>query len=255
MTCSEIRTLLGGYVLHALEPDEDEAVRLHITTCAACAEEHAELIGIPTILDAAGPDAAEIEQPPAALEEAVLDRFAREHPRPETTQEDSTPARAARKRRRPRPLDALKSRLARPFPAALTGAVAAAAIAVGVTAIPGGTDDASAELYSASLHGTAAAPAATAEAYLKVVSSGTKVKLQVRNLRGTPNSVYELWCLRDDGGKVSAGTFRTDATGRADVNLTTAAVPGEYHRLGIERRFSNRPGEPVMAGEIEYPHS
>lgn len=254
MNCTETRTLIGGYVLHALEPDEAEAVRRHITSCAACAEEHAELVGIPAILDAAGPEAAAPEQPPATLEEAVLDRFAREHPRSEATPEIATrPARSPR--RRLRPLDALKSRLARPFPAALTGALAAAAIAVGITTVPGGTDNANAELYSASLHGTAAAPAATAEAYLKVVSSGTKVKLEVRGLRGTPNSVYELWCLRDDGGKVSAGTFRTDATGRADVSLTTAAVPGEYHRLGIERRLSNRPGEPVMAGEIEYPHS
>jgi anti-sigma factor RsiW len=267
MTCSEIRTLLGGYVLHALEPDEDDAVRLHITSCAACAEEHAELIGIPAILDAAGPEAAAPEQPPATLEEAVLDRFAREHPRPEAVPAaapapapEAAPAAAhdvatRPARRRPRPLDALRNRLARPFPAALTGALAAAAVAVGVTTIPGGTDDANAELYSASLHGTAAAPTATAEAYLNVVSSGTKVKLEVRGLRGTPNTVYELWCLRDDGGKVSAGTFRTDATGHADVNLTTAAVPGEYHRLGIERRLSNRPGEPVMAGEIEYRHS
>jgi len=253
VNCSEIRTLIGGYVLHALEPDEDEAVRLHITSCAACAEEHAELMGIPVILDAAGPEAASTEQPPAALEEAVLDRFAREHPRAEATATPAAQPQLERKRRRP--IDALRSRLVRPLPAALTGALAAAAVAVALTAIPGGTDDANAELYSASLHGTAAAPTATAEAYLKVISSGTKVKLEVRGLRGTPNSVYELWCLRDDGGKVSAGTFRTDASGRADVNLTTAAVPGEYHRLGIERRLSNRPGEPVMAGEIEYPHS
>jgi hypothetical protein len=77
------------------------------------------------------------------------------------------------------------------------------------------------------------------------------VNLDVRGLHGGPSSVYELWCIRDDGQKVSAGTFRTDASGRADVNLTTAAVPGEYHRLGIERK----PGVSVMAGEIQFPHS
>jgi anti-sigma-K factor RskA len=83
------------------------------------------------------------------------------------------------------------------------------------------------------------------------------VRLSVRGLRGSPDTVYELWCLRDDGAKVSAGTFRTDASGRADVSLTTAAVPGEYHRLGVERRsFSPglKPGVGVMAGEIKYPH-
>jgi hypothetical protein len=83
------------------------------------------------------------------------------------------------------------------------------------------------------------------------------VRLNVRGLRGSPDTVYELWCLRDDGEKVSAGTFRTDASGRADVNLTTAAVPGEYHRLGVERRTltpGSKPGIAVMAGEIRYPH-
>jgi anti-sigma-K factor RskA len=70
--------------------------------------------------------------------------------------------------------------------------------------------------------------------------------------------VYELWCLRDDGGKVSAGTFRTDASGRAEVNLTTAAVPGEYHKLSVERKAfapTDQPGQRVMAGEIQYPPS
>jgi anti-sigma-K factor RskA len=84
------------------------------------------------------------------------------------------------------------------------------------------------------------------------------VSLSVRGLRGSPDTVYELWCLRDDGEKVSAGTFRTDASGRADVSLTTAAVPGEYHRLGIERKRlspAGQPGVSVMAGEIQYPRS
>jgi anti-sigma-K factor RskA len=84
------------------------------------------------------------------------------------------------------------------------------------------------------------------------------VKLNVRGLHGNPDTVYELWCLRDDGAKVSAGTFRTDAAGRADVSLTTAAIPGEYHRLGIERRSltpAGGPGTSVMTGEIQYPHS
>jgi hypothetical protein len=77
------------------------------------------------------------------------------------------------------------------------------------------------------------------------------VNLRVRGLHGGPGTVYELWCIRDDGQKVSAGTFRTDASGRADVNLTTAAVPGEYNKLGVERK----PGVSVMAGEIRFPHS
>jgi hypothetical protein len=239
--CNECRTLLGGYVLNALEPEEIETVRRHLAECAACSAEHGELMGIPSVLDAAGADEVPIEHPRAALEEAVLDRFAREHP--------GHPAAPPPKRVRDRVRAALRP-LSRPFPAAVAGAAAAAAVTAVLIVLPGSSQDAS-ELYQARLAGSPVAPGATASARLKVLAEGTRVNLSVRGLHGSPSSVYELWCIRDDGQKVSAGTFRTDGSGRADVNLTTAAVPGEYHRLGIERK----PGVSVMAGEIQYPHS
>lgn len=250
--CSECRTLLGAYVLHALEPDEVEAVRLHLASCAACAAEHGELMGVPPMLDFADADEQPVAKPPAALEEAVLDRFAREHRGVRTPVE----------RRRPPLWKRLRSpirHLSRPLPAALAGAAAAAAVTVALLGLPGSGDDQDGRVYQASLSGSAAAPDATAWADLKVLDdSGTRVQLRVRGLNGTPGSVYELWCLRDDGERVSAGTFRTDAEGRADVSLTTAAVPGEYHRLSVERKGftpATQAGERVMAGEIQYPHS
>lgn len=252
--CSECRTLLGGYALHALEPGEEAAVRSHIATCSACAAESALMTGIPLVLDAAGPAAVDTlgEHPSPALEEAVLDRFAREH-----RSEQGGPARdgagaAARKPVRER----LRSRFARPLPAAVAGALVAAAVTIAVLLVPRGSDRG--DEYRATLAGLGNAPGAKASAELEVRSSGTYMRLKVSGLRGRPDSVYELWCLRDDGGKVSAGTFRTDASGRADVNLTTAAVPGEYHRLSVERKAFTPPGQPgrrVMAGEILYPHS
>jgi hypothetical protein len=275
--CNECRNLLGGYVLHALEPDEVEGVRRHLATCASCAAELEQLAGIPTILDTAGVAAVEstVESPPPALEEAVLDRFAREHPH-EHAPEVATPgardaassltttgtrSTAAAHQNHPagarRLRTAFRTRLARPLPSALAGALAAAAVTAALIVLPGG-DTASGEQYQASLFGSPAAPGARASARLRVFTSGTHVKLSVRGLRGSPGTVYELWCLRDDGAKVSAGTFRTDASGRADVSLTTAAVPGEYHRLGVERRSLSPDGPPdtsVMAGEIQYPHS
>jgi anti-sigma factor RsiW len=268
--CNECRSLLGGYVLHALEPDEAEAVRRHLAACDACAAEHGELTGLPAFLDVAGGVESIAEQPPAALEEAVLDRFASEH-RAATRAggaaggESGTavtpgvaagagPGRRTGLRRRVR---SLGRGLARPFPAAVTGAAAAAAVTAALIVLPGGTDSASGNQYTASLSGLSSAPGATASATLKVLSAGTHVRLSVRGLHGQPDSVYELWCVRDDGVKISAGTFRTDSAGRAEVNLTTAAVPGEYHRLSVERKAFSPPvqtGERVMAGEIQYPH-
>ena len=247
-SCSECRTLLGGYVLHALDQDDEARVRRHLESCEICRTEHEQLHGIPAVLDAAGPAAeVPIEQPPAALEEAVLDRFAREHPR-----QQRAPAAATKPQRR-----TARAWLRRPLPAALAGAVAAAAVTAALVVLPSGSGsgDKSGESYKANLAG---ANGAKASADLQVESSGTRVRLKVNGLRGTPNAVYELWCLRDDGEKVSAGTFRTDGSGNADVSLTTAAVPGEYHRLSIERKLftpSGVEGERVMAGEIEYPHS
>jgi anti-sigma-K factor RskA len=244
--CTECRTLLGGYVLHALEPVEAEDVRRHLAICPACAAEHELLVGIPTVLDSAGAEETPVEEPPPALEDAVLDRFAREHREHRDNQREPRSASL---------LQRLRKRLSRPLPAALAGAVAAAAITAALLVLPGGSDH-DGERYKASLAGSAAAPGATASADLTVLASGTNVRLSVRGLRGSPDTVYELWCLRDDGEKVSAGTFRTDASGRADVSLTTAAVPGEYHRLGVERRRlapSAQPGVSVMAGEIQYP--
>jgi anti-sigma-K factor RskA len=245
--CSECRTLIGGYVLGALEPDDAAAVARHITECADCAAEYERLADIPDLLTLADADETVAEAPPAALEEAVLDRFAREHP-----------AQSAPERRRRR--DAIRARLAalgrslrRPLPAAAVGALSAAAVAAALVVagpLGGGSRDGwdSGDTYQANLTGSPAAPGAHAFAKLETTSAGTRVWLHVRGLRGNPDDLYELWCVRDDGTKVSAGTFRVNARGQAAVDLTTGAVPGEYHRMSVERK----PGGRVLAGEIEY---
>jgi hypothetical protein len=261
--CAECRTLIGGYVLDALEPDEATAVRGHLADCPDCAAEHARLAGVPALLSLVGTDSTAAESPPPALEEAVLDRFAREH------RTDRAPARAAAGRgpaardgrdgdrahaRRARRawLAARLRPLRRPLPAAAAGALVVAAIAAALVVLGplGGGHDGyePGDTYQARLVGSPTAPGARAFARLETSSAGTRVWLRVNGLRGNPDDLYELWCVRDDGTKISAGTFRVNARGQAAVDLTTAAVPGEYHRMSVERK----PGERVMAGEIEY---
>ena len=244
--CSECRDLIGGYVLDALEPDEAGAVRRHLAECSECAAEHAHLAAVPGLLDLAGATETSYESPPAALEEAVLDRFAREH--------QADPARRRPERRR---LRAIVRPLRRPLPAALASGLAAAAVAAAIV-VSGGDPEpytSPGNTYQASLSGSPVVPSARAYARLESVTSGTRVRLRVNGLKGRPDNLYELWCVRDDGSKISAGTFRVDAGGRADVNLTTAAVVGDYHRLSIERRAqppASGRGERVMAGEIRF---
>ncbi len=243
--CDECRTLIGGYVLDALEPHEADAVRRHLADCPDCAAEHERLAGLPALLAIAGADETATEAPPAALEEAVLDRFAREH-----RADGGEPDRA------PRRLGGLTRPFRRPLPAALAAAVAAAAVTALVFALTGGDGSPPpATTYEASLTGLAPAPGARASAELRSTGSGTSVHLSVENLRSPrPGTVYELWCIGDDGTKISAGTFRADSRGHAYAVLTTAAIPGTYHRMSIERRASvdAARGERVMAGEIQY---
>ena len=241
--CAECRSLMGGYVLHALDSDETDIVRDHLASCGECARELQALEGLPVLLDAAGvPDVP--AQPPAELEEAVLDSFAREHRG--RTRPPSNGAFWDRARR-------LRRWLSRPIPAALAGGVAAALVAVALTIAldPNGSHDDG--LYHADLRPISAAAGGSGYATLETTVTGTQVKLQ---LKGMPvgDDVYELWCVADDGSTVSAGTFRVDADGSADVRLTAAARLGEYRRLTVERRESasgeSGARQRVLAGQI-----
>jgi Anti-sigma-K factor rskA/Putative zinc-finger len=247
--CADCRELIGGYILDALEPDEMEAVARHLEVCPECVAEHRRLELLPDLLDLAGIAEPAQVRPPEQLEEAVLDRFAREHP-------------SERREKRPRrplaPLARFGRQLRRPVPLAAGAALAAAAVTLAIVLPGGGQNGYTAspgDSFKASLTGLAPAPSAHAVARLQTVSSGTRVWLRVNGLKGQPQDLYELWCVRDDGTKISAGTFRVDSRGRAAVNLTTAAVMGDYHRLSVERKPqppARATGQRVMAGEIQY---
>ena len=226
--CARYRESLGGYALHALEPDEAEAMKRHIESCPSCRAEYAELEGVPALLATLGGDAPP-ELPPPALEEAVLDRFARER----------------RGLRRPR----------RPGRRRFVAAVAATgAAAVAGLALAGVFESDSDETFGyVSLRGTAGAKA---YADLRAVRAGTGVSLRARGLPAERGHVYEVWCVRDNGRWVSGGTFRADARGRARVTLTTAARPGDYKVMLVTRRPA-RGGEGlrgprVLAGRVKY---
>jgi len=70
MTHDEATELAAGYVLHALEPDEDAAVREHLGTCALPHPEFEELGGVvPALLEL---DPSELVEPPAGLRDRIL---------------------------------------------------------------------------------------------------------------------------------------------------------------------------------------
>jgi predicted anti-sigma-YlaC factor YlaD len=226
--CTRFRELLGGYVLGALEPDEIEKVRQHLEGCPRCRREHAELAGVPGLLEVLdAPDAAQ-QAPPPELEEAILDRFARE--------------------RRGRGLIRMPRRRRWAIPLAAAGAAAVVAVALVLSGVFSSSDGDSA-FGHVRMQGSGGA---RAYANLHALRAGTGVELSVRGLRPARGRVYEVWCVDDEGRWLSGGTFRVDKRGRALVSLTSAARPGEYEHVLVTRPAEGKRGRQVLAGTVEY---
>jgi hypothetical protein len=236
-TCDDLRPLLGGYVLGALEPDETEAVREHLPGCAACSAEHASLAGLPALLDLATPLAAPDEPLSPAFEEALLDRFARDR-------ESAAPKR----RRIPR------IAWTRPRVAVASGLLAAALTFATMTALNNDrpSQPAASRNYVVQLKAGAAAPAGSqvsGRVALYRVKGGTGVHLWARGLRSGRKHVYEVLC-EGNGWSASAGTFRADAHGRVEARLTTAARVGEYDSLRVVYRDERGHTKDVLTGRL-----
>jgi anti-sigma factor RsiW len=223
--CRTHADLIGPYVLEALEPDEMEAMRRHLSSCPRCAAEVRSLAGVPALLDRAGAD-DEIAPLSPGLEDEVLDRFVRERA-----------ASGAPRRRWPRVA----------IPAIAVAAVIAAIL---VAALPRGADSAYA---TAELRSMPAGGAAGGSAEVDEVAAGTRVKLRAHDLPVHRGSAYELWCVRTDGRWVNGGSFRAREDGTAAAELTAAVRPGEYHVVVITRRSGgDMRGAEVMRGKLIY---
>jgi anti-sigma factor RsiW len=237
-TCDELRPLLGGYVLEALEPEEAEAVREHLPGCAACSAEHASLAELPALLDLATPLDAPDEPLSPAFEEALLDRFARDR--------EAGPAEGPRRR---------LPRVAWTRPrVAVVSALAAAALSVGTMAAL--RDDPAprpaSRAFVLPLQAGSGAPAGArirAHVALSRVRGGTGVHLWASGLPAGPGRVYEMLCEKR-GWSTSAGTFRADADGHIEARLTTAARVGEYDSLRIVYRDERGHTRDVLTGRL-----
>lgn len=234
LTCDELRPLLGGYVLEALEPDEAEAVRAHLPGCPGCAAELASLAELPHLLDLAAGVAHPAEPLAPSSEEALLDRFARES-------HDAPPPK--RRRRLPR-LEWTRPRVA------LASGLLAAALAIGVMALVTRDDQPSAtRQYMLALQPSVAHPGVRGHIALFRVSGGTGVRLWANGLQPGSKRVYEMLC-GNAHWTASAGTFRADDQGRVVVRLTTAARVGEYDRVSVVTRERDGTTSDVLTGRL-----
>jgi hypothetical protein len=219
-SCEHLRSAIGAYALEALDPDEAAEVRRHLEVCPQCAAEHDDLASLPGLLSlAAGAEEAVNKPLPEAFEERLLDAFARDH--------------AASPRRRLRWSLPRRRRLA----AVAVGVAAVAAAAVGLQV---GSEEEPARTYDVSFQNVSGPAEASAHANLESNDEGTEVHLSVRGLP-REEAVYEVLCDAEEW-TATAGTFRTDAEGRAYVVLTTALRRSEYNAIRIVRRGHRKDG-------------
>ena len=217
-----VRNELGGYVLGALEPEEEAAVREHLASCSQCAAEHASVAGLPGLLALAAP-MAEAGPPAPALEERVLDAIAGERPH----------RAPPRRRRLPR------ARVLVPAVAFVT------AVVVAVVLVLSGGGDERAPGFEVALQ-PVAGKTASGRALLASADAGITMRLWVRGLPRDPGIVYEVLCDAP-GWTASAGTFRADSHGRAYVVLNTAARRGEYDAIRVVRRTKSSSTDVLQA--------
>jgi anti-sigma-K factor RskA len=58
---------------------------------------------------------------------------------------------------------------------------------------------------------------------------------------------YELWYAKEDGGRISCGTFRAQPEGQTTVNLTAPASAVSYPEIEVTRELDD--GDPGSSGE------
>ncbi|MBV9799773.1 MAG: anti-sigma factor [Solirubrobacterales bacterium] len=193
----------AAYVLGALEPEELEAFRAHLASCAACREDVAALQPVVEALPAAAPQLAA----PGDLRRRVIDAARSEPkdagPAPEEPDQRGRPAPRPRARRRwgwaPSPA------------AAVAGVLAAALVAVGIVELASGGSSGT-RVIQASVRGTGSAE-------LRV--TGRRGELVVSHFPPPPSGqIYQVWLERGHAAPSPTSTlFSVTSTGTGDIGL------------------------------------
>jgi predicted anti-sigma-YlaC factor YlaD len=226
-SCRDIRTELGAYALGVLDPAAVNAVERHLTGCARCRAELAELSLAAGLLQGDAvrsvAAAASAEPPPADQALAAV---------AEARQRERRSLRRARR-------------------AALGGGAAFVVVAL----LAGGLALRPVDRFAPDGSVVALAPveATTAEASVTLTSRpwGTQVDLVARAMPPLRQGAhYEVWLVRPDGSRVPAGSFRpTAAGGRARVRLAAAVALADVARIGVTRE-GDGPGVTVLRAPL-----
>jgi anti-sigma-K factor RskA len=259
MTCDEIRELAPLFVLGALEADEMAAIREHVD---GCADAHAELAELGSVVPALAAAAEPIE-PPAELRGRLMAAAAAEAA--------GAGEAAGERSAAPEPITFRPSPARRPTRIStwvLRAAAAFAIVALGawnvllqgeVGRLQGDRDGLTAVLTAAAEPGSQLAVLAGDDARVRgaaaVRADGTVV-LAVQGLAATSGEqVYETWLIVGGGAPVPVGGFTVGADGLATfASRAGPTAPGAIVAVTLEPGpGATAPTLPIVASGIATP--
>jgi hypothetical protein len=243
--------LAAAYVLGALEPAEESAVREHLLWCALSHDEFAELGGVVPYL-AEMPD-LELVEPPPALRDRIMAAAAADLAEQTTaTPVAATPAAGSPAVSFPSPAERADRTKRRPTSPLGWAARIAAVVAIVVLGgwnllLQGQLSDAraydravAAVIDAAGKPGSQAVvltpqPGSTARGIAAVAPDGSVV-MAMRDLPATAGTqVYEAWVIVGKAAPVAVGGFTVGPTGLAAITTTPVATPpGSTIALSLE---------------------
>ena len=265
LTCDDVREMAGAFVLGALEPSEERAIRAHLASCADAHEEIAELGGVLPALAEIVP----MIEPPAALKGRIMAAAAAElagregaraaaatgepvgsaaaSPAPTVVSavvSASTPAPSSEPIAFPTPPARAERNARRGRPSTGTWVLRIAAV-LAIAALGGWNLLLQSQLSAGQAYEQAVAQVLRSASQpgaltailsadvgtgsgLAAVSSSGDVTLAMQDLAPTSgDQVYEAWVIGGDGTPVPLGSFKVGANGTASFTAGgLAANPG-----------------------------
>jgi anti-sigma-K factor RskA len=242
MTHEQVLDLAAGFVLGALEPDEERAVREHLATCAL---PHEELADLGSVLSALA-ESVELVEPPASLRDRIMAAAARdlETRRSGASQPIEPPlapaVTAIRPARRPARFG---------WALGLAAALVIAALGAWNLSLRSDLDAATAYRQHVEQVLTAAAGEGSHSAILRsednpavgglaVVSGDGSVHVVMRGLAPTTGGkVYEAWVIAGENAPVPIGSFSVGSDGTGYL-----AAGGAPASAGVTVALTLEPG-------------
>ena len=212
MSEDRFEELLGPYLLRQLSAEEGHELEQHLEGCARCRDELDRVRQTHTLLRELA-----VSEPPAELKSRTMAQA-----RGETTTRFG-----------------VRWKLWVPAAALLLAAILGLGL---LRTIIGDSPE------GVPLTATALAPGASGELRGEKIGENFQFELEVRGLPELrKDEYYEMWYARDDGERISCGTFRAQPEGRTTVNLTAPVNAASYPIIEVTREPDD--GDPGASGK------